>query len=430
MKKRFGILCLSGILALQLLGCGAEEVVTAPDIEPAQTEEVQEQVEEKVEDQQEVEVTTEEPEAPAEKEYKVAEFELPDTEAINFVRGLKIGFNLGNTFDAFDCTWLSNEMDYESAWCGVKTTPELIAEIKKAGFNTVRIPVSWHNHVDEKYQISEEWLNRVNEVVDYCIDQDMYVILNIHHDNSKEFFYPSTEYLKQSKKYIATIWEQLANRFADYDEKLLFASMNEPRLVGHDNEWWLNNSADCADAVECINVLNQVFVDTVRKTGGNNATRYLVCPGYDASVDGALNAGFVLPTDPVENDHHIIVSIHAYTPYSFALDNAGTDTWSSDNAKDVSDMVGFMNQVYREFIAQGIPAVIDEFGAMEKNGNLEARIDFAGCYIANAKARGLSCIWWDNNLMKGQGERFGIIDRKTLQWAFPGLVETMMKWAN
>lgn len=359
-----------------------------------------------------------------------------DTEltALEFVEDMKIGWNLGNAFDSSDCTWLSDEMEYESGWCGARTTPELIAKVKEAGFNTVRIPVSWHNHLTdlENYTISEKWLDRVTEVVDDCLDQDMYVIINIHHDNSESFLYPTNRHLDQSVKYVTCIWKQIAAHFRDYDEKLLFAGMNEPRLVGHNNEWWIDpDNADCKEAIACINTLNQVFVDTVRASGGNNASRYLLCPGYDASADGALNPGFVLPKDPVsENDHRIILSVHAYTPYHFALEAPGTDTWSGSNGQDLADMVGFMDQLYSNYVAQGIPVIIDEFGARDKNGNLHARVDFAGCYVAQARARGITCIWWDNNAFTGDGERFGLIDRASLRWVYPEIVEAMMQNAE
>ncbi len=367
------------------------------------------------------------------KEYVIKDFEIPDTEALQMIRDMKIGWNLGNAFDAIDCNWLTDELDYESAWNGEKTTPELIAALKEAGFRTIRIPVSWHNHLtdEENYTISEAWLERVAEVVDYCMDQDMYVIIDIHHDNSESYMYPDSAHLDQSVKYVKSIWTQLAERFQDYGEKLLFAGVNEPRLVGHANEWWIDpENEDCKDAISCVNVINQTFVDTVRASGGNNATRYLICPGYDASPEGALNSGFVLPTDPVDNDHRIILSVHAYTPYSFALEDPGTDTWSSDTRSDLVNMVSFMNDIYNAYVAKGIPVIIDEFGAQEKNGNLAARVDFAGCYVAQARARGITCIWWDNNLMKGDGERFGIIDRKTQEWAFPEIMEAMMNHAE
>ena len=366
--------------------------------------------------------------------YTIAHFDLPEGEVFDMLYDMKIGWNLGNTFDAIDCNWLSNELDYESAWCGAKTTTALIDELKEAGFNTIRIPVSWHNHVssrEEGYVISEAWLNRVTEVVDYCLSKDMYVIINIHHDNNVNYLYPSTPYLEQSKDYITCIWTQLSEHFKDYDHKLLFEGMNEPRLVGHNNEWWIDpNNADCIDAISCINELNQTFVDTVRASGGNNASRYLLCPGYCASPDGVLNKGFVFPTDPVNNDNHIILEVHSYSPYSFALESPGTDTWSSKNGRNTGDAVSFMNDLYKKYVSNGIPVLIDEFGSQEKNGNLESRIDHAGYYIASARARGITCVWWDNNLMQGNGERFGIIDRNSLKWAFPEIVEAMMKYAQ
>ena len=430
------------LLSLTLSACGGQQATESSDTvqqssETQQSSEEAEQSESSSASSEQSDAGSQESDTnqsaeatdPAEFVYNVKEFEIPDNEGIRMVQNMKIGWNLGNSFDAIDCN-LADEMKYESAWCGANATPELFAELKKAGFNTVRIPVSWHNHLSDKsaYTISQPWLDRVKEVVGYALDQDMYVIVNIHHDNSKQFIYPSNEYRDQSVEYVKRIWTQLAEAFRDYDEKVLFAGLNEPRLVGHNNEWWIDaNNQDCKDAIAIINELNQLFVDTVRASGGNNASRYLICPGYDASPDGATNKGFVFPTDPVDNDHHIILSIHAYTPYNFALESPGVDDWSSKNARDLSNMVGFMNKIYSTYIQNGTPVIIDEFGAMEKNGNLSARTDFAGCFIANAKARGMSCIWWDNNVTKGSGERFGIINRKTLEWQFPEIVENMMK---
>lgn len=355
----------------------------------------------------------------------------PEEDALAFVDKLKLGWNLGNTFDASNCD-VDDEMDYESAWCGVKTTKEHIKTLKEKGFNSIRIPVSWHNHVssDGKYTISQKWLDRVKEVVDYCIDEDMYVILNIHHDNSTDFLYPTSKYLDQSVNYVTSIWAQLAETFGEYDNHLIFEGMNEPRMVGHNNEWWLNDSADCKDAVECVNKLNQAFVDTVRKTGGNNATRYLACPGYDASPDGALNAGFVIPKDIEGNENRIIISVHAYTPYEFALEYPGTDKWSSETTKDLVSITSFMDRLKRKYIDKGIPVIIDEFGARNKSGNTAARVDFAEHYAAAARERGMVCFWWDNNAFEGDGELFGIFDRSKCEFAYPEIAEALLKGAE
>ena len=133
-------------------------------------------------------------------EFTVEQKELPQSEALDFVKDMKLGWNLGNTLDAIGHQ--SNELDSETSWCGVKTTEEMILAVKAAGFNTVRVPVSWHDHVDDNNKISDVWLDRVQEVVDYAYKNGMYVILNIHHDTDEKYCYPSYEKLETSKKYI------------------------------------------------------------------------------------------------------------------------------------------------------------------------------------------------------------------------------------
>ncbi len=361
-------------------------------------------------------------------------FEVPENEAFQFVADMKIGWNLGNTFDSYTEAELDDELDSETLWVSTATTEEMIIAIKDAGFNTLRLPVTWHTHlVDDNYTISEVWLGRIKEVVDYGINNGMYVILNIHHDNNEEFLYPDSAHLEQSTKYVSSIWTQLAAYFADYDEHLIFEAMNEPRLVGTNYEWWLNASAaECQDAVACINSLNQTFVDVVRAGGGNNATRYLMVPGYCASPDGALNDGFVLPTDTQENK--LIVSVHAYTPYNFALqspkESGSISNFDSDDANSVRDIVTFMDKLYNKFISQGIPVVIGEFGAQNKNLNTQDRVDYGAYYIAAARARGMTCAWWDNNAFTGNGENFGLYYRMGGYFIFQDIVTAMMKYAE
>lgn len=368
-------------------------------------------------------------------EVNISAFDVPDTEAFRFVRDMKIGWNLGNTFDACNDNGLKNEMDFETYWCGVATTGDMINDIKEAGFNSVRVPVSWHNHIDENYQISEAWLDRVQLVVDYIYGNGMYVILNIHHDNSESFLYPDSAHLEQSIKYVTAIWEQLSRRFADYDEHLIFECMNEPRLVGSQYEWWINAGAEeCMDAISCINEINQAFVNTVRAGGGNNLNRYLMVPGYDASPDGALNNGFVLPTDADGVEEKLIVSVHAYTPYNFALqadgESGSKSEFDSDSAASVADIKSFMDKLYKKFISNGIPVIIGEFGARDKGKNIQDRVDFATYYIAAARARGISCFWWDNNAFTGNGENFGIYDRRRGSFPYPEIVAGLMKYAD
>ncbi len=367
-------------------------------------------------------------------ELTIARRDIPDNAALTLVADMKAGWNLGNTFDAYsDHPGFTDELQYETLWCGEKTTPELLAAVRDAGFDTIRVPVSWHDHVDGDFNISEKWLARVEEVVDAAQDAGFYVVLNTHHDVGETYYYPTKECLDTSLRYVTRVWEQLAARFASRGEKLLFEGLNEPRLKGTKYEWWLNiNAQVCRDAVACINAMNQAFVDTVRAAGGENANRYLLVSGYCASLDGATNALFELPKD--EADNRIIVSVHAYTPYSFALqaptDAGSTDAFYTDKAASTGEIDTLMRRLYNTYVSKGIPVIIGEYGARQKGDNLDSRVRYAAYYTAAARASGITCCWWDNHSFRGSGENFGIIDRKTLQWAAPEIVEAIMRYAE
>ena len=361
-------------------------------------------------------------------ELTVEKQELPDNDALRRVRDMKIGWNLGNTFDANDCFWLSDEMDYESGWCGVKTPEKLIDALKSAGFNTLRVPVSWHNHVSADLTISAPWLERVREVVSWAYDRGMYVILNIHHDDGPDYYYPDAAHAASSAEYIRRIWSQLAERFADFGDRLIFECVNEPRLKGTDHEWWWTaDSAECREAMAQIVALNQLFVDTVRAAGGNNAQRCLMVPAYDANPDYACADAFTLPEDSAEN--RIIVSVHAYTPYPFALQQPGVSSFSLDGPEK-QEVSGFLQRLYDRYVSRGIPVVVGEFGAMEKQGNLQDRVDWASFYVASARARGITCCWWDNHVFEGTGERFGLFDRRTCECKCPELLRALMRYCE
>lgn len=362
-------------------------------------------------------------------ELTVDKYKAPESEGMDFIKNLKLGWNLGNTFDASDLNNISaeNELDYEKGWCGAVTTIEMLAALKAAGFQTIRVPVSWHNHVDENFKISQKWMARVKEVVDWCLDMDFYVIVNTHHDNAEDYYYPDSAHLESSQKYLSAVWSQIAETFQDYDEHLILESLNEPRLVGTNYEWWIDrNNEQCKDAVSCINTLNQLFVDTVRASGGGNENRWLMCPGYAASPDGALNEGFQMPADPA---NRMILSVHAYTPYNFALNKAGTKEWSIDNPGDTNEITNFMDNLYGKFVLNGTPVLIGEFGALNKD-NLKDRVEFSAFYTAAARARGISCVWWDNNAFVGSGENFGLLYRKTATFTYPEIVQALVKGSS
>lgn len=351
---------------------------------------------------------------------------VPDTESINFVKDMRLGWNLGNTLDAIDDTgWVGSEMGIETCWNGgYKTSKEMIDTVKAAGFRTVRIPVSWHNHVDGNYNITKQWMDRVQEVVDYAIDDGMYVILNVHHDNDEKYMYPDSKHYEQSKKYMTTVWTQIADRFKDYDNKLIFETMNEPRLVNHQYEWWINPSnSDCIDAIKTINKLNQDILNTIRSSGGNNGTRYVAIPGYDCSVDGATNENFQLPTDKVQN--RLIVAVHAYLPYGFALaeqsDSQSVDYFNINT--DTGEINQAIDKVYDKYVSKGIPVYIGEYGARDKGGNVQPRIDCAAYFTAYASSRGITCCWWDDI-------SFMLLDRSNCTWKQPEIVAAINKYAR
>ena len=350
-------------------------------------------------------------------------FEIPDNDAMKLLKDMKCGWNLGNTFDAFNgYTAHTRGTAMETSWVGAKTTKKLIAAIKEAGFNTIRMPVSWHNHVDENDVIDPEWIDRVREVAGWALDLDMYVIVNTHHDNDVKYYYPDTVHYDRSEAYLSAIWTQMAEAFKDCDDHLILESMNEPRLVGTAYEWnWNSNVSECRLSAKYLNQLNQKFVDIVRASGGNNATRYLAVPAYSASPWYAVDQAFQLPEDTADN--RIIVAAHAYTPYNFALNIQSKDR-TFDIDKDQSkkgEIANFMNGLYNRFIQNGIPVMMDEFGALDKDGNLQDRVNFTAYYVASASTRGITCVWWDNHNFTGGGERFGLIRRNTLEWVYPDI---------
>ncbi len=362
-----------------------------------------------------------------------------DTEAI--LEDMGLGWNLGNSLDATG----GSGLDTETSWSNPKTTQVLIDKVKSLGFNTVRVPVSWGKHVSgDNYTIDSAWLARVKEVVDYCYKNDMYVILNIHHDTkssesaSGAGYYPRSSAYSSSEKFVTSVWSQVAEYFKDYDYHLIFETLNEPRLIGTGYEWWFNKwniPSEVKDAIDCINKLNQKAVDTIRNTGSNNKGRLIMCPGYDASIDGATVSGFKLPTDISGNKNRIAVSVHAYSPYNFAMNvgSGSTSTYTSSIKNELQDLFSTLKSNFRD---KGIPVVIGEFGSTDKNNTAE-RVKWATDYTALAKKNNIPCVLWDNNafaVYNGNSivlnsEYHGYINRKNNTVTSPAkdVIEALMK---
>ncbi len=318
-----------------------------------------------------------------------------------FMKDLIIGWNLGNTLDA---------PEGENSWGQPTTTPEMIAKLKELGFNLIRIPVSWGLHTDEEFNIDPEWMARVQEVVDYAISLDMYVIINSHHDN--DFYYPTKKnYEAQGEKFFTAIWTQIAENFKDYDQHLIFEAMNEPRLAGTDFEWWIDiGNSRCATAVDIINKYNQTFVDIVRASGGRNLDRFLMMSCYAGNGDYAVIDEFIIPTDTVED--RLMLSYHAYTPYNLAM---GTSYDYVEFDKNGEREVNWVFQkIQKKFLDAGIPAIVTEMGCINK-GNPQARYDWGKYYVSKAKEYGVVCVVWDNQSNSVGEESYGLFDRTNLK---------------
>lgn len=334
------------------------------------------------------------------------------TSSMDIVKNMKIGWNLGNTFDCYD--YKEYAKDGETAWGNPKTTKAMIDAVKAEGFNAVRIPVTWGEHLNGD-TIDEAWISRVNEVVDYVIDNDMYVILNVHHDDYIWIKPTKADEASVKAKYVK-IWEQIANRFKNYDEHLLFEGLNEPRVIGGQDEW----NAGTEEEREVINNLLAAFVETVRKTGGNNATRTLVITGHAAAMNETAIKAIKVP-----DDEHIIVSIHAYSPYNFALNEEGTSSFTD---ADKAELDKNFDLIKTNFIDKGIPAIIGEFGSLDKN-NTSDRVKHMEYYVKKAKEHGITCFIWDNGVVSGEG-KFGLLNRKDCTWYFKEIVDAAINAAK
>lgn len=322
------------------------------------------------------------------------------------VEDMKIGWNLGN---ALECTGGgSNPTSAETYWGNPVTTKEMIDTVKKAGFNTVRIPVTWYEKCSNG-TINSNWLARVKQVVDYCYANDMYVILNIHHE---EDIVPNSVNKTSSNAYIRNVWTQIATYFKSYDRHLVFEAMNEPRIIGSSEEWTTGST----QTRQIISEFNNTAVTAIRSTGGNNSTRLIMCPSNAAKIPAST--GFTLP-----NDSNIVLSVHNYSPYDFAMNGGGTTTWGSDNDKNALNTE--LKDLYNRFVSKGIPVIIGEMGATNKN-NTAAREVWAEYYIKQATSYGITCVVWDNNAVNVGAENFGLLNRSSCSWYYPSIVKAFM----
>ena len=357
---------------------------------------------------------------------------VPGSTSVEMAANMAIGWNLGNTLDAYGKSGLAAE----TCWGMPTTTEDMITTVHAAGFKTIRIPVSWHDHVSgTDYTIDAEWMARVKTIVDWAYNQDMCVIINIHHDNFKAAelaegrgfaLSKDTDVQEQSKVYISKVWTQVATTFADYDNKLVFEILNEPRDVDgieFGNEW--NYSGK--DACDIITSYEQAGLDAIRAVPGNK-NRFVMVPGYAASgTNTAMLDNYTLPADSA-NDK-LLVSTHAYAPYRFAM-STSEDSIFGDDDKETLDY--HFNYLKNKYTANGIGVVMGEASASDKD-NLSERVKWATYYYTKAKDAGIPVILWDNMVTVStggdieSGECHGYFNRNTKTWYFPSIIEAMMK---
>jgi len=338
--------------------------------------------------------------------------------AVSAVKNMRLAWNLGNTLDAFS-TGVGNNKEpekYETCWGQPVTKPELMAFLKREGFNAVRVPVTWWQHLDSNDNIDEAWMKRVQEVVDYVISQGMYCIINVHHDTGsgsadQHWLRADINKFDQMNVRFQKIWQQIATRFISYDQRLLFEGYNE--MLDDANTW---TEAKDASSYTAVNQFAQSFVNTVRATGGNNATRNLIVTPYSAATWNGLTS-FNVPTDNVSG--HLIAEIHSYDPYNW-LATAGT--WGTTQSNFIRDMY---TRLESKFISQGVPVIIGECGIIgEKDVDvnaIKAKKTEAAKHIADVirqgKALNIPVFYW-MTLIDGA-------DRSVPQWTIPELVEAM-----
>ncbi len=371
-------------------------------------------------------------------------------DAAQIVDAMKFGWNLGNTLDAFaggseKNGWKGRNtklgLRTETVWGQPKTSKEMIAGIKAKGFSAIRIPISWHDHIDEEYTIDSEWMRRVKEIVDWAIEQDLYAIINVHHDNitaaycdsyEHKGYCPSSYCIDESKRYLYNVWSQITLAFnKGYDKRLIFETMNEPRLPGDAHEWnWDANCSTCKDAADCVNQLNQLCLDVIRDSGGNNAKRLVIVPAYVASPASAIADAFTMPKDS-SKDGRLALSVHMYSPYNFAMQDPGSATFTKAHKDDLDYWFGKLNE---KFVSKGIPVVIGEMGATNKN-NEKQRVLWFKHFLGKAKEFKMAAFLWDNGNWKvpangSFNELFGYYNRSQQSWYFDGLIKKAIDARN
>ena len=327
-----------------------------------------------------------------------------------------VGWNLGNSLDAIG-------PGNETAWGNPVVNQQLLNAVKAAGFDTVRLPVAWSAFSNaSNYTIDPAWLNRVEEVVNYALNAGLYVIINEHWDNGwlNHPFYNNQASLNNR---LSVMWTQIANHFRNYDTRLLFAGTNEVMNEG-------DYSTPTQEYVDVQNSYNQTFVDAVRATGGNNATRYLIVQGFNTNIDHTVNF-FVTPSDSASG--RLFVEVHYYDPYNFTLNTGSNvtewpstvETWANEDWVDSQ-----FQKMKSNFYDRGIAMILGEYGVAARqsiSGFEQSRIRWNQYITQSAVDHGMVPIYWDNGYTNDGN--MGLFDRNNGNQAYPAIINVLVSAA-
>ncbi|MHA7100822.1 cellulase family glycosylhydrolase [Roseivirga pacifica] len=346
-----------------------------------------------------------------------------------------LGWNLGNSMEAITVNGdvLSGN---ENSWGNPTVTKTLIDAVKAAGFNTIRIPVSWSHMIEdeETFYIKYEWKQRVEEVVNYALENDMYAIINVHWDGGW-MDHPDYENQDAINTKLAAFWKQIAKYFRDYDDKLLFAGTNEVHVEG-------NYNPPTAENAEVQNSFNQTFINTVRATGGRNTYRHLVVQTFNTNIEHGVNH-LIIPED--ETDDRMLVEVHFYDPYQFALqEDGGKSLWGRAHAGDAQHSgwgdEDWIDQTFASvktnFVDAGYGVILGEYGAILRtelpsagyDGHVTARNNYLNYVTSKALENGMVPVYWDNGHTGNNG--FGLFDRATGEQAYADAIQAITSASN
>ena len=338
--------------------------------------------------------------------------------AMEIVNDMGMGYNLGNIFDCYD---KDVEIKYpidQITLCGNSfPTKQMISSIKRSGFKTIRFPVTWINFIDNYGNINSDWMKNVKEVIDLIINSNMYCILNLENDGKKGNWLSRGIIFKD--KY-TNLWSQIAKEFKNYDEHLIFESMDVFEDMNYYDLYYDYNYSS-------LLTLNQCFIDIIRKSGGNNINRLLIVSGANAKLDLTCSSSYQMPIDANNN---IAVSIHYYVPYTFTLESDYIFTyfdeydyeynyisdrdWGDDI--DYNEIITNFELINSFFIDKEIPVIISEVGVItEEEKKIESIREFLYVVFAiSANYNGIaSCLWDTSNKTLGNMNYF---NRETNKW--------------